>query len=795
MASFPHRIRVGSLAGQFGSPSERDDARLRSATGIDINHGWKIHADFAESLSTDQAYGRMGRSATGAITDPKAAKSFDALLGKVGMSYDDFSKAFFFKPKTDGANAGVKGLTNGQMQYIDPIATAKTMGIMEDLGMQYKLSAGNYGSGRHLTAYPQTLERRDQVISALEQGLGTSLQDQNDPAFRSGINAATGIKNAPLSRGVSGRFTTDYLATKADGSPDFSIPGTETGGDPGLLVSGMVSEDQAQTINRVLQTEPRMAEILHGKPGYKTPYKTIDQVFEDRVTGKTPTTRLLMEQDGSPYGITGKAGGPITTAISGTKAPTAGKDMLALGRSLHPDFEKNMPASVRDAFEQGRIKTIFRTDSTTLPVGSKSKTGPVDPGSLSIYAVDDKGAIARFGKGGAGWTGDPRMTGTTEKTTDATAFADEVRYVDTPTKGGNAALRRDRDSLSTEIGVGKRPVEFDGRGGVHEGSGITDFYHSSGEASVGGAVAGLSGESKRAVHKVKDFETEIKIKDGRPTIDLVETSTGTRADAPAEKPKAVIETTPNGKPTIKVGTPVQAQDPARKTPIKAGKPINQKAEEVLKETKNEGTFDQDDSGSEDAVATAVKDIKDVAESEGTLGEALTEKAKEKVTDKIDPIKKIQEAIDNKVGNIKEGLLDTVMDSSNAERAKRLASADPSPVSTKATAMLTRLTNASGRAPGSADTLLGRGAREAIDVISKPGVTRELLESGGDIARAIAGGTKNSKNLRLAGAATLLSAAGYGIGKLRNIKSSPNKERLQASPDDDAALRQSLLNDG
>ena len=802
MASFPHRIRVGSLAGQFGSPSERDDARLRSATGIDINHGWKIHADFAESLSTDQAYGRMGRSATGAITDPKAAKSFDTLLGKVGMSYEDFSAAFFFKSQTDGANAGVKGLTNGQMQYIDPIATAKTMGIMEDLGMQYKLSAGNYGSGRHLTAYPQTLERRDQVISALEQGLGTSLQDQNDPAFRSGINAATGIKNAPLSRGVSGRFTTDYLATKADGSPDFSIPGTETGDDPGLLVSGMVSEDQAQTINRVLQTEPKMAEILHGKPGYKTPYKTIDQVFEDRVTGKTPTTRLLMQQDDLPYGITGKAGGPITTKISktagasaATAAPTAGKDMLALGRSLHPDFEKDMPASVRDAFEQGRIKTIFRTDSTTLPVGSKAKTGAVDPGRLSIYAVDDKGAIARFGKNGAGWTGDPRMTGTTEKTTDATAFADEVRYVDTPTKGGNAALRRDRDSLSTDIGVGKRPVEFDGRGGVHEGTGITDFYHSSGEAGFGGAVAGLTGESKRAVHKVKDFETEIKIKDGRPTIDLVETSTGTRADAPAEKPKAVIETTPSGRPIIKVGTPVKAQDPARKTPIKAGKPINQKAEEVLKETKNEGTLDQDDGGSEDAVATAVKDIKDVAESEGTLGEALTEKVKEKVKDKINPIKKIEDALGKKVEGIKDELLDTVMGSSNAERAKRLASADPSPVSTKATAMLTRLTNASGRAPGSADTLLGRGAREAIDVISKPGVTRELLESGGDIARAIAGGTKNSKNLRLAGAATLLTAAGYGIGKVKNRQSNVNKEKLRTNPDDDTALRQSLLNDG
>lgn len=258
---------------------------------------------------------------------------------------------------------------------------------------------------------------------------------------------------------------------------------------------------------------------------------------------------------------------------------------------------------------------------------------------------------------------------------------------------------------------------------------------------------------------------------------------------------------------IKVGKPVEkAEETAKKTTVKAGKPIekvDKKAEEVSKERRDEGSFDEDDKGSdseedggsEDAVTTAVKDIKDVAESEGTLEEALADKAKEKVRDKIDPIKKIEKSIGKKVEDIKEGLLDTVMDSSNAERAKRLASADPTPVTTKTSGMLNRLINASGRAPGSADTLLQKGAREAVNVINKPGITRELLESGGDIARAIAGGTKNSKNLRLAGAATLLSAAGYGIGKVKNRKADVNKEQLKFDPDEEAALRQSLLNDG
>lgn len=178
-----------------------------------------------------------------------------------------------------------------------------------------------------------------------------------------------------------------------------------------------------------------------------------------------------------------------------------------------------------------------------------------------------------------------------------------------------------------------------------------------------------------------------------------------------------------------------------------------------------------------------------------MGEALTEKAKEKVRDKIDPVKKIEKSIGKKVEDIKDELLDTVMGSSNAERAKRLASADPTPVTTKTSGMLNRLINASGKAPGSADTLLQKSAREAVNVINKPGITRELLESGGDIARAIAGGTKNSKNLRLAGAATLLSAAGYGIGKVKNRKADVNKEQLKFDPDEEAALRQSLLNDG
>ena len=111
-------------------------------------------------------------------------------------------------------------------------------------------------------------------------------------------------------------------------------------------------------------------------------------------------------------------------------------------------------------------------------------------------------------------------------------------------------------------------------------------------------------------------------------------------------------------------------------------------------------------------------------------------------------------------------------------------------------MLNRLINASGKAPGSADSFVEGSAKKIISHLEKPSsATRELLESGGDIARAIAGGTKNSKNLRLAGAATLFAAAGYGIGKVKEHGKDMRKREQRVDPDQEQRLRQSLLDDG
>ena len=164
--------------------------------------------------------------------------------------------------------------------------------------------------------------------------------------------------------------------------------------------------------------------------------------------------------------------------------------------------------------------------------------------------------------------------------------------------------------------------------------------------------------------------------------------------------------------------------------------------------------------------------------------------------KVDPAKKAKKYFEKRFKKNRDSLVESVFEGSNVKRAERLASAEPAPVTKKAVGMLNKLTNASGKAPGSADSFVERSATKVISHLEKSsGATRELLESGGDIARAIAGGTKNSKNLRLAGAASLFAAAGYGIGKVKDHGKDIRKREQRVEPDKEQQLRQSLLNDG
>jgi hypothetical protein len=51
-------------------------------------------------------------------------------------------------------------------------------------------------------------------------------------------------------------------------------------------ISGKINPEEIDKINKITQEMPEMAELLHGKDGYISPYKTIEQIAQERSTGK-----------------------------------------------------------------------------------------------------------------------------------------------------------------------------------------------------------------------------------------------------------------------------------------------------------------------------------------------------------------------------------------------------------------------------------------------------------------------------------------------------------------------------
>jgi hypothetical protein len=287
---------------QMDSPTSRIDPRYSrvKSNGVNENHGWKIHADFVTDLTQEQGLSRAGRAADLSIVDQNLADMFDSRLGGLGVKSDDFFR--FYKKAGDDIGQGV-------YKFADPNDIISAAEVFNEQGTAYKMGPTLYGAGRHVTAYPQSLEARDEITSKLEGKLGNRLVDQNDPAYRLHLHTRdTGISNHPISRGVSARFTTDYLAINpntglADPALDVSDAGHRS--VPGeYKISGKINPEEINKINKVTQEMPEMAELLHGKDGYISPYKTIGQIAQERSTGKiAPTMPGMMAVWGDGVGL------------------------------------------------------------------------------------------------------------------------------------------------------------------------------------------------------------------------------------------------------------------------------------------------------------------------------------------------------------------------------------------------------------------------------------------------------------------------------------------------------------
>lgn len=242
----------------------------------------------------------------------------------------------------------------------------------------------------------------------------------------------------------------------------------------------------------------------------------------------------------------------------------------------------------------------------------------------------------------------------------------------------------------------------------------------------------------------------------------------TKTVADAVKSEAVIETNKTGEPIIKVGKVVESKGEK----VKDSKPKINIADAAL---------DVKDSVVEAAVASATKDE---TEDEKEIGEVVSEK----ISDKIDPIAKIEGKVEGKKEKAKKALIDNLVDEDNKRFAAETASAAPSD----------RLASAAGRAPtttGSAPKVLAIDslASGSLTDMSPRVATKTLMADASSMSKSLASGMKNSKNLRLAATAALLSATGFGIAKFKGR--SAGAESQQYSPDEEMELRRSLIDDG
>jgi len=374
----PHRVVTQHGERQLSSPSSSSQVdpvygNVNQKSGINTNHGWKIHADLVQDQTYDEALASIGRNSDHSIADKQLAEAFDKRLNNLGMETDDFLKDFKLFG-TDPRELNTK--------YVNPNDFVSAMEVFDRNKVSYKMSARTYGEGRHITAYPQNIVDRDTLISDMESTLGHRLVDQNDPAYRARLGPEIGTKNHPLSRGVSGRFTTDYLRTNPDtGKIDFTMSSeTDDLVPEDYKISGKISAKEIEKINKVTAEIPEMGELLHGPDGYVSPYRTIEQIADDRVSGvinPSHTTSILDSKD--EYGL----------IHPGSPAPT--RDPLpAINKPGSSPTPSPAPAPLANKMYQPKSNALYSSlDSISINHGYKLHFDPINYDEKTINQIND----------------------------------------------------------------------------------------------------------------------------------------------------------------------------------------------------------------------------------------------------------------------------------------------------------------------------------------------------------------------------------------------------------------------
>lgn len=186
-------------------------------------------------------------------------------------------------------------------------------------------------------------------------------------------------------------------------------------------------------------------------------------------------------------------------------------DMFELAKRLIPDIETNMPDSVRQAFESGQVKSIFRTGHPQVYAdgkrvaarGASSRPSStyflLDDGRAARYGVDDDGIAwmgAQRSKGesidGAGWMGSRASVPKIVPTQEDPFIFDRIVFGDKSESGlrlgGNVekALKESK-TITEEPVVGKHIYETFSKDGKiiisHGGNTVADIYTREGYAT------------------------------------------------------------------------------------------------------------------------------------------------------------------------------------------------------------------------------------------------------------------------------------------------------------------------
>ena len=421
-ARYPHEVNLTET--QFQAPNIKGSRYGSVSEDLNLNHGWKIHADYADSgLGYAEAMAKGGRNEAGEVIDQVLAESTNKRITALGIDPERFFNPRGFK------SVGLIDYKTGS--YVDPNNILSTMEIFEEYGINYKISPGAYGAGRHISAYPQTLQRRDEVTALLEGKLGGVLQPVNDPAYRINLrDKNTGVMNHPISEHVNSRFNTEYMA--GDGKGGINWASQEKFNDAmtapnaateRVRVLGGISQSELNKLDTLITEHPEFKQLLHGEEGYKTPYKTIEDIISDRMNGEiSPTFWGASMQpspenlDLEPLGYSGLknkqtpivvpeslGGKPITPESLG--APSATKVQGTVGETKAEEVVAKVTTSAESApvkMGEAASETVTGVKATVDKGVTIGRTVLKDAGSKAKNFIDTgaKSATKLEGKGG-----------------------------------------------------------------------------------------------------------------------------------------------------------------------------------------------------------------------------------------------------------------------------------------------------------------------------------------------------------------------------------------------------------